>query len=75
MFHMTSIDEFVRELPWTMRVRIWFKRFKVRKAIREGWRPTVQTLCFDCLHPIVEADDEACVCVQCGGRNRREPLK
>ena len=32
-------------------------------------------LCFDCGKPINPTDNDACVCIQCGGKNRRlEPL-
>lgn len=34
-------------------------------------RPPNRSLCFDCGAAIIAADDEALVCVQCGGRNRR----
>lgn len=27
--------------------------------------------CPDCEHEIIVEDDEACVCIECGGRNRR----
>jgi hypothetical protein len=66
-----EIDDYVKTLSLYRRFRIWLAGFKVRRMLRDGWRPTIQTLCCDCLHPIVEEDDAANVCIECGGRNRR----
>lgn len=30
-------------------------------------------VCWDCGKPIIASDDDAHVCIQCGGRNRRKP--
>lgn len=27
--------------------------------------------CFECGKPVIASDDEALICIQCGGRNRR----
>ena len=66
-----SLDDYVKSLPWRFKVRLWFARRKMRKALRDGWRPTVHACCCQCLHPIYEQDDDACVCTNCGGNNRR----
>lgn len=67
----TSIEEHIRGLSWRQHARIWVARFQLRRALRRGWKPTIHTLCPRCLHPIVEEDHEACVCIECGGRNTR----
>jgi hypothetical protein len=40
------------------------------------WRlPRGGAFCFPCGAEIIESDDDACVCIQCGGRNRRRKLR
>ncbi len=36
-----------------------------------GMREFMRTHCPDCRKPIIRTDDDAGVCIQCGGRNRR----
>jgi hypothetical protein len=36
-----EIGEYIKSLPWRDRLRIWFARFRVRRMLRQGWRPTV----------------------------------
>jgi hypothetical protein len=40
-------------------------------AQRHGICPALHTRCLDCRHLIHRDDDDALVCVECGGRNRR----
>lgn len=38
----------------------------------EHYPPDIQVFCYDCHKPIRAEDDDAMVCVKCGGRNRRK---
>lgn len=39
----------------------------------ESILPKKGTLCFQCKKEIISDDDDAFVCISCGGRNRRKP--
>lgn len=64
-----KFDELLDELPWHMRLRMWFIGFGVRRAIR-NCRIKSHHVCYQCLHPI-HWNDDADVCIDCGGMNRR----
>lgn len=70
MSEWRTVDDLLRDLTLWERFRVWLAGFKVRRMLREK-RYTIATLCWQCLRPIIESDDDACVCIQCGGRNRR----
>jgi hypothetical protein len=65
------IAEHIRKGGWRARWELFKARVRIKWMLWRGWRPAVQTLCCQCIHPIHEEDDEACVCINCGGRNRR----
>ena len=72
MSEFREIGEYVRSLPWHMRLRIWWAGLWLKHDLRTGkLKITNHVICFDCLHPINPHDDDACVCINCGGRNRR----
>lgn len=64
-----DFDDMLKELPWWVRVRMWFLGFGIRRDIRKG-RIVSRDICRECWHPI-EWNDDAGVCIDCGGRNRR----
>ena len=70
MSEFTTLEEHMRGLSWRMRIRVWFARRKIRRWLREGWRPRIYDCCAQCLHPIAWNDD-AGVCTKCGGLNSR----
>lgn len=41
-----ELGDYIRSLPWRFRLRIWLKRFTVRRMLRNGWRPKVTELTY-----------------------------
>jgi hypothetical protein len=69
-----TLDEVMAEESWWFRFRVWLAGFRIRRKIRNGAiKITDSDACYECLAPI-EWNDDAGVCIQCGGRNRRLQL-
>lgn len=43
----------------------------IKKRLLCGTYRVPQHVCYDCKNPINKSDDDAHICIQCGGRNKR----